>query len=439
MIRTVAEFLEALMESEREKLPEYKDIQHPGIFGEIYEGLTQELLKKVLFDGLDLRVARGKIRNSKGTLSGEIDCMVVLGDGEPIPYTQKFVYPFEKVVMIVEIKKTLYGEQLKDAMDLLHHFWKEVAEVRPPQSGIIEDAWRALFKANLPSVEELDALPFHQQMIRHTLLTEAMLPLRVVFGYEGYADEFGLREGFIGYLEEICNSPLETRLRFNLNTFPNLIVCRKASLIKLDGMPYSGMVDGRGFWWFICSRRSEPFQCLLELLWTRLAHIFKLGPEIFGEDLETESVNPLLAAKAEMIGDQGAWRYENLPTKREDLQQGSDWQAWHPPTLSRAEFTVVQVLCKEGEIDIMEPEFVKYLEKEGLTVESLCTSLNEKRLTTLNGKKLVLITDECACMIVPDGRCVAAENKSGRLLRYGLKVAEEMRRQHARNAGGPAV
>ena len=76
MIRTVADLLEKLMVKEREKLPEYDDIQHPGLFGEMYEGLAKALVGKALFEGMDLRVASGKIRNAKGNLSGQIDCMV---------------------------------------------------------------------------------------------------------------------------------------------------------------------------------------------------------------------------------------------------------------------------------------------------------------------------------------------------------------------------
>jgi len=56
MIRTVAELLEKLMEKERETLPEYDDIQHPGLFGEMYEGLAKALVGKALFEGMDLRV-----------------------------------------------------------------------------------------------------------------------------------------------------------------------------------------------------------------------------------------------------------------------------------------------------------------------------------------------------------------------------------------------
>jgi len=427
------------MEKERETLPEYDDIQHPGLFGEMYEGLAKALVGKALFEGMDLRVASGKIQNSKGNLSGQIDCMVVLGSGEPIPYTHHFTYGAEKVVMIVEVKKTLYGAKLNEAMDLFRQFWREVAEINPPQTELINNAWRALFKRNLPKASEIAALPFHEEMIYHTLLVEAALPLRVVFGYDGYVDEYGLREGLVGYLEDITALPIENRPRFNINTFPNLIVCRKASLIKLDGMPYSGMIDGKGYWWWMGSRRAEPFHSLLELLWTRLAYIFKLSPEIFGEDLEMEAITPLFAAKAEKMGDRAGWNYENMPTAKDELQGGADRAAWHPPTLNKAEFVIANSLCKKGEIDLTEKALLEFLSKEGETVESICASLNQKRLTTVAGQKLVLITDECACMFLPDGRCVAAENKSGRLLRYAMKVTEEVRRRRATEAANTSA
>ncbi|SRR6266702_5856165 len=109
--------------------------------------------------------------------------------------------------MIIEVKKTLYGAKIKEAMDLLRQFWREVAEVGQPKTGLLNDAWRALFKQHLPAVAEINNLPFHQEMIYHSLLVEAVLPLRVVIGYEGYVDEYGLREGFVGYLNEIAAQP----------------------------------------------------------------------------------------------------------------------------------------------------------------------------------------------------------------------------------------
>jgi len=440
MIHTVADFLEALMEKQRERLPKYNDIQHTGLFGDMYEGLAKDLIDRALFDGMDLRVASGKIRNSKGDLSGQIDCMVVLGPGQEIPYTQHSIYHIEKVLMIVEVKKTMHGAKLKEALDLFRCFWKEISEVGQPKTGLINDAWRALFKKNLPSETQVNNLPFHEQMIYHSIHVEAVLPLRVVFGFDGYVDEYGLREGFVDYLEEVAKQPLDVRPRFNINAFPNLIICRKASLIKLDGMPYSGMIDGRGFWWWMGSRRSGPFHSLLEILWTRLAFIFKLGPEIFGEDLEMEEIHPLLAAKAQQLDSrQGAWQYENLAISRLDLKKVDDQQAWHPPTLNIAEFAIVNELCRSGSLDLVEPTLGQFLTKQGETAESISKSLNEKRLTTADGQKLTLITDECVCMILPDRRFVAAENKSGRLLRYAMKVTEELRRRRAKELTKPTA
>ncbi len=137
--------------------------------------------------------------------------------------------------MIIEVKKTLYGAKIKEAMDLLRQFWREVAEVGQPKTGLLNDAWRALFKQHLPAVAEINNLPFHQEMIYHSLLVEAVLPLRVVFGYEGYVDEYGLREGFVGYLNEIAAQPPEVRTRFNINAFPNLIGFVR--LLWLDSLP----------------------------------------------------------------------------------------------------------------------------------------------------------------------------------------------------------
>jgi hypothetical protein len=68
-----------------------------------------------VFDGLDLRVVDGKITNASGKLSDQIDCMLVHGDGVAIPYTSSHIYPIERVLAVVEVKKTLYSSGLEDA------------------------------------------------------------------------------------------------------------------------------------------------------------------------------------------------------------------------------------------------------------------------------------------------------------------------------------
>lgn len=79
------------------------------MIGDMYEGLTRDLLSRSLFADLDLRVVTGKVRIDANTYSSQIDAMVVIGDGEQMPFSQHYLYPPEQVVAAIEVKKTLYG------------------------------------------------------------------------------------------------------------------------------------------------------------------------------------------------------------------------------------------------------------------------------------------------------------------------------------------
>lgn len=86
MIDSVAQLLEGILATQLPILgEESKRLQNPGMIGDMYEGLTRDLMERAVFDGLGLRIAKGKIRNSAGDLSRQIDCMIVVGGGEPIP------------------------------------------------------------------------------------------------------------------------------------------------------------------------------------------------------------------------------------------------------------------------------------------------------------------------------------------------------------------
>ena len=138
-------------------MPSFKEIEHPGIFGSMYEGLTKEILSKAMPESDVLRVVTGKIRNSMGKLSRQLDCMIVLGDGERVPFTDCYIYPVDRVLMIVEVKKTLLGEELSDAMDLFQHFWASVSEPVQPKTRILHDAWKSVTGTHLEVDPEIRA------------------------------------------------------------------------------------------------------------------------------------------------------------------------------------------------------------------------------------------------------------------------------------------
>ncbi|QWJ06923.1 DUF6602 domain-containing protein [Bacillus mycoides] len=283
MIVTVSDFLQSLMEKEKELIKKYEIVGHAPTIGDMYEGLTAELLNKSLFKELDIRVAAGKIRNGEGEYSNEVDCMIVEGEGDKIPYTEKYIYDISQVIAVLEIKKNLYKNDLIDSYNKMHKIYKIGDQTKIELNGL-RDAFRHIVKKELPNYEDVVSLPFHEQMIYHSLLIEETLPVRIIFGYYGYKTEFSLREAYYKFISD--NMEGDTAKGYSPVTFPDLIVCGSNSLIKLDAMPYVGFIDDNDFWNFYASSNQNPLLLLLEVIWTRLSYKYKINSSIFGEDLE---------------------------------------------------------------------------------------------------------------------------------------------------------
>jgi hypothetical protein len=180
MIRTVSDFLSELKSKGTELIKKYEIIDHPVLIGDMYEGLTQDLLNRAIFEGLNLKIVGGKIINSKGDVSNEIDCMIVEGEGEQVPFTEKHIYHFTQVIAVIEVKKSLYSNTLGDSFSNL----KTVIDIsrEPEKDGddyiirSLRDAWRAMLRTELPKRHELDSYSETEQTIYHTLLMEAYFP-----------------------------------------------------------------------------------------------------------------------------------------------------------------------------------------------------------------------------------------------------------------------
>lgn len=80
--------------------------KHNLTIGEMCEGIVKEIISFQI-EGVDLRSVKGFIKNSKGQLSKEIDCMLVLGEGQKLPKIDKYIYDIDKVVAVIEVKKRI--------------------------------------------------------------------------------------------------------------------------------------------------------------------------------------------------------------------------------------------------------------------------------------------------------------------------------------------
>ena len=84
MIKTVSDLVEALVAQEKKILDQHP-MTHPVVIGAMYEGLSQEVLRRGLpFAGAPLSVVAGFAKGSDGALSRQLDCMLVLGEGRSL-------------------------------------------------------------------------------------------------------------------------------------------------------------------------------------------------------------------------------------------------------------------------------------------------------------------------------------------------------------------
>lgn len=408
MIKTAADILNGIRLKEAELLGS-QDIKHPGIIGQMYEGLTKDILERIVPSTLNIHVASGLIENKLKQRSKQIDCMLVVGEGRRIPYTSEQVFDIDNVVAVIEVKKHLYASTLESGYQNLLSV-SELVTSKPIILSILNDAFCGITGLPLPTPDNVSKHPFHIQMIYHALVVESYQPIRIIFGYDGFSTEYMLRESMIDYLEK------NTRQKgFGPASFPSLIICNTHSLIKLNGMPYCAwMTDD--FWCFYGSSNSNPLLLLIELLFTRLTYSHKI--KVFDGGLNMETLRPLLFGKCVDLGTVQGWEFKAKHTSSELLQTPTTSTDWSPQFIDICEFVVISRLLKGEEEDITSQGLIDFANSNGYTIDSLVESLKSKRLAGVEDNKLVLLGVIGEILILPDGRIAVGEGNTGRLAKW---------------------
>lgn len=439
MIRTVAEFLRELMEREREAL-DGSTLKHAPTIGSMYEGLSVDLLSRAVPPGLDLQVVAGFITDGSERLSGQIDCMLVRGSGTAIPYTTGFVWHVRDVIAVFEIKKTLYSAQLTEAFahlnevrELEHRY---IQTLRGTDDQVeIESAVRAFAETAgrmPPGYSDIATLPFHLEVLFHTLVMEHHSPLRVIIGFHGFQSEHGFRKALYDHLKENVGVS-----GFGVGSFPQLIVSGAYSMVKANGHPFSVPLVDEDWWPFYFSTAVNPVLMILELIWTRLNQLFDLG-DMWGDDLELEVPHAFLLAKGDRLEDgSSGWHYQFVNNTPSALAGLEDVESWQPHFLTTAQWVVVNTLCQGRPVRMDDESLVAFLGGEEVSdLDEFWQSLLDTRLVarTDDGRELVLITRQCQTAVLPDGRLVAGENNTGRMSRW-LRPNAQQAGQTRRNSG----
>ena len=424
MIHDVSELLSSLAMREVAIL-EDAGIRHAPTIGEMYEGLTADLLARAIPPGLDLRVVSGFAYDHEGNLSNQIDCMLVKGSGTKLPHTNKYKWHIRNVVAVVEVKKDLFSKgmdeayhQLRGVLDI-HSNW--IQNDRHESVYNIAPSLRVFSEITgilAPPYKELGSLPLELQHIYHAVLGDQIAPIRIALGYGGFKSEYSLRKGFVKFLEH-----KELLQGYGPQAFPHQIVAGHASLVKFSGHPYrAAMKDGKML--IMASSPINPILIMLELIWTRLTYMQAM-PELFGDDLQMEGFSSLLwgkVARHPQDPNRCGWTLWFDSYKKEELETSPAFTDWEPPILTVCQYVVVNALCEGKTIDVTDSALQNFAHASGEKLENFVDDLIDTRLIARNGTTLELITTNCMCAILPDGRYVAADDNTGRLTRWITKL-----------------
>ena len=250
--------------------------------------------------------------------------------------------------------------------------------------------------------------------------------MRVVFGYDGYADELGLRTAFIDAVEAVEGGAAGPAL------LPNLIICRKNALLKLTGHPFIAPIRENGEWDMFGSTREAPFGLLLELLWARLANQFHAQFPV-DDSLEIEAVAPLLTGKPVKISQQRGWHfYEKTLSKAQLAEVAVD--TWMPFELSLEETVLIQMAMSRGDLDLENKTLLAAAAEGKVELKTFADRLVAARLFAWRSDGVAHpIGETLHQVIAPDGRFWISPN-SDLLTRWIAENRPEAQAKPLRNS-----
>ncbi len=255
-------------------------------------------------------------------------------------------------------------------------------------------------------------------MIYRTLIVEFLSPVRIILGYHGFQTESGLRNAITTFLGDNLRQK-----GFGVGSFPQLIICDRYSLVKLNGQPYSTQMRD-DYWNFYASSRANPVRLILEFIWTRLSSRYDIGG-LWGEDLDLENLTAFLSGKIKQDENRIGWDFKSTPIKKELLETEPATLPWEPCYLTDTQFVIINRLCEVGTERIDDPDLIEFLDNKRVDIEEFIKAIQSTGLVAARGNELKLTTRECLCAILPNGKFAAAENNTGRFTKWLLKIKDK--------------
>lgn len=351
-LRMMADALKAIMDREKAILDEH-EVKHGPTIGDMYEGLTKSILERLNLSALGLKVVSGFMRAGE-ILSGQIDCMIVMGEGEKIQYLERYIYPARQVLAVIEIKKTIYSNQFEEAYGQLADVLRiskldlnlqeaenslEFSTTRPALE------YMKLFGERPPRYEDNKNLPLAKRMVYQWLVNEHVVPLRIAIGYYGFKTQSSFRAAISSFYDGKENLP-----GYGVREMPHLVISENSSVLKTTGLPYSGAWHDEAGWLWLCSSDANPALLMLELLIDRIDRVLGITIDR-GEDINLEVNNPLVSSMPVSLQERTLYVTHHVVPAREIHEAGSEGH-WHPYKLSLEEKELLELISEFGSLPV---------------------------------------------------------------------------------------
>lgn len=305
----------------------------------------------------------------------EFDILLVEGEGQQIYRTDRYRYKAKQVIAIIQVKKNLYSHDIGDGYEYLKFIIDsyDINNIDPSINKMFRDSVRLICKIDVST----KGISSNEEYIKQSLNIDAHLPIRILLGYNGFKSEYKFRESFFDYLSQQRTTDFDNPIvGFGIHNFPNLIICGKYSMLKMNGMPFICPIENN-WWTFYSSSNYNPLYFFMEVIWTRLAYKFHLSDSIFGDDLEMEPAHRFLNCQIqEKDGDIG-WDYQYFVMSDNELKVNEQIKKWQPVEIDQEQALFFDILGKQSEIDITDKDF-----RELSIFSYICVIIHMKKTNT---------------------------------------------------------
>lgn len=425
-MHALSELLKKIRDREKLVLDDYQ-IEHGPTIGKMYEGLTKRLLNESELDKYGAKVVSGFMQVGAHK-SRQVDCMVVIGDGQRVPHTDEFIYPISQVLAVMEVKKSLFSTEMADAYEHLNdtlRLSKIDYELREQEDSLNFSTERAateymsLFGEQAPRYGKDTPLPFHKRLVYHNLVRDNLTPVRIAIGYNGYKSEQSLRNNIDKIYDGKANQP-----GYGVINMPNLIISDGFSVVKTNGLPYKGFWDDEDGWGFLATSSENPLLLILELLYDRI----ELALDVIvdrGPDLKEEVLFPVMLAKPVKTEKGEGWRYVVIT---EPVPKGEpNSREWTPLEISKSQLDLLVLLREHGRLSGVDPVLENIRTQYAIedVYEHVRPLLEARLLLNTNGVLSIGATGVAVAKL--NDRLYCSDNSGGRFEQWLAKYSPKFR------------